>query len=228
MPKRKRLAAATEHHLPLKLCVPYLSQAHLLRQLSRRWRDVLAAPGAWTVGLRPGEVRAVPALGAHHARARDVATLARLPTLAPHLRRLELRIRLAGPTLASSLCLAPLRRLEALRIDLPEVAGCSALTQLKQLLRGARPLKRLRQLEVDLPQAFAFPCWLEWQQLPASLEALSGNLPLRLEALPAGRLKRVEVTRKVCVAAGGGWIRTVRPRVWSLEGGDMHNKGIIM
>ena len=111
----------------------------------------------------------------------------------------------------------------------PGSGSAVALTQLKQLLRGARPLKRLRQLEVDLPQAFAFPCWLEWQQLPASLEALSGNLPLRLEALPAGRLERVEVTRKVCVAAGGGWIRTVRPRVWSLEGGgDMHNKDIIM
>ncbi len=211
-------AAATEHHLPLALCVPYLTQAHLLRQLSRRWRDSLSAPGEWSVGLRPGELQAVPTLGAHHARVRGVSTLARLPGLAPHLRRLELRLwHLHQLPRSISASLAQLRQLEALRIELPEAAGGSALLQLKRLLWGTKTLKRLRVLEVHLPQAFAFPCWLEWTQLPASLEALSGNLPLRLEALPAGRLQRVEVTRKVCVAAGGGWIRTVRPRVWRLS-----------
>ena len=179
MAKRRRhpvKAAATEHHLPLALCVPYLTQAHLLRQLSRRWRDSLLAPGEWSVGLRPAELQAVPTLGAHHARVRGVSTLARLPGLAPHLRRLELRLwHLHQLPRSISASLAQLRQLEALRIELPEAAGGSALLQLKRLLWETKTLKRLRFLEVHLPQAFAFPCWLDPHSAASGVASVQGR-----------------------------------------------------
>ena len=80
--------------------------------------------------------------------------------------------------------MAQLRQLEMLRIELAEVAGGSALPSRSGC--GDPTAEASASAGGGPAASFAFPFWPEWTQLPASLEALSGNLPLRLEALPPG------------------------------------------